>query len=106
MATRFFSDVDKKIQPVIKVNGNNNTIVYQANNTNEVYPLETYEIANKSIPIYRKLGSAIENGNFTSFTAISEDASIPALSLDTATSRLFKEKTVLDSTPINLPIAI
>lgn len=106
LATRFFSDVDKKIQPVINVNGNNNTIVYQANNTNEVYPLETYEIANKSIPIYRKLGSTIENGNFTSFTAFSEDTSIPPLSLNTTTSSLFKEKTVLDSTPIHLPCNI
>lgn len=102
LATRFFSDVDKKIQPIISVNGNNNTIVYQANNTKEEYPLETYEIANKSIPIYRKLGNTIENGNFTSFTAFSEDASIPALALNATTSNLFKEKTVLDSTPICL----
>lgn len=102
LVKRFFSDVEKGKHPTITVTGNNNTVIYNVDQSTHEYPKETVDIANTSIPFYQKISAELNRGHFTSFTASTSDLSIPPIRFDTNSESLFKEKTIIDETPIKI----
>lgn len=100
LASRFFSGLKADSKPQIQINGNNNTVIYTDNTgANIEYPRETYDIANKSVPIYRKLSQAMINGSFSEFNAHSESKDIPPIIFNNESAHLFKEHTVIEEIP-------
>ena len=67
LVKRFFSDVEKGKHPTITVTGNNNTVIYNVDQSTHEYPKETVDIANTSIPFYQKISAELNRGHFTSF---------------------------------------
>lgn len=102
LAKKFFTDINNGIHPTITINGNNNTITYQNNNNNTVYPKEVFDIANKSIPVYKKMGAALKSGEFVNFSASSPGSTLSPIMLDQTSEELFKEKTIIDQSPISI----
>lgn len=99
LASRFFNALKADTKPQIQINGNNNTVIY-TDNTGAIieYPQETYEIANRSVPIYRKLSQAMTNGSFSEFNAHSDAHNIPPIIFNNESANLFKEHTVIEET--------
>ena len=94
-AKQYFFDLSQNKHPHIEVNGNNNTIIYQCENTTKEYPEAIYDIANNSIPVYRKLAKTLNQGNFSSFLASSNSNNVPDISFDLDSEELFNEKSTI-----------
>lgn len=94
-AKQYFFDLSQNKHPHIEVNGNNNTIIYQCENTTKEYPEAIYDIANNSIPVYRKLAKTLNQGNFSSFLASSNSNNVPNISFDLDSEELFNEKSTI-----------
>ncbi|MDD7291499.1 hypothetical protein [Veillonella caviae] len=100
LASKFFTALHDKKSPTINIQGDNNTVIYQDNSgTHTEYPKAVYDIANKSIPVYRKMHQTLNNGNFSTFNAHGNDQNIPALTLSASTPNLFNEYTIIDESP-------
>lgn len=100
LASRFFNGLKSNTQPKIEINGNNNTVIYTDNTGAKIeYPQETYEIANKSIPTYRKLSQTMVNGSFSEFKAHNESNNAPPIFFSSESADLYNEQTMVDETP-------
>ena len=79
-------------------------ILIDSLNETHTYPSQAYEVAERSIPIYRKISSVMTEGNFTDFTANS-NSQTPPLMLSSAESNLFNEKHIAEY-PMPLELSI
>lgn len=99
LATRFFTDTSAGKNPQITNNGDNTrNIIYMVQGDLITYPADAFNIANNSLPLYKSMGKALNEGNFTSFTATNQASTCAPLVMSKNTEALFKGTTKVEST--------